>query len=261
MTYDEKTNRWSHHVSCATQQWQPGHLNTQTAVEVRKATKLPIEMVIDPSCPPNKMFLMPTPPERFGQHVTDPANDPERRNLQADRMITLEQLPVPLKTREQLDKEAAARVAELDALLKWQTHPLLELKLPAKEADALPTGKAAKANSMPHPLGGGPTRATILPDGIERKQYPIASGFLDYFPDAVAYLAHLSWVANQQHNPGQPVHWARGKSMDHPDCLMKHFVQRGTIDTDRIRHTGKVAWRALAMLQEELEQAMKEEAA
>jgi hypothetical protein len=162
-------------------------------------------------------------------------------------------------------------VAELDALLKWQTHPLLELKLPAKEADALPTGKAAqlkiptvlkKVAALLHPLGGGPTRTTILPeDSDERKKYPMATGVLDYFPDAIAYLAFLSWQANEQHNPGQEVHWARGKSMDHANTLMRHFAQRGTIDKDRIRHTGKVAWRALAMLQEELEQAMKEEAA
>jgi hypothetical protein len=103
-------------------------------------------------------------------------------------------------------------------------------------------------------IGGGPTRATTLPtDAAERKQYPIATGFLDYFPDAIAAVAHLSWKGNEQHNPGQPVHWARGKSADQDDTLARHFLQRGTLDTDGVRHTTKLAWRALALLQQEIE--------
>ena len=43
----------------------------------------------------------------------------------------------------------------------------------------------------------------------ERKTYPIATGVLDYFPDAIAAVAYLSFRGNQQHNPGQPLHWAR----------------------------------------------------
>lgn len=87
----------------------------------------------------------------------------------------------------------------------------------------------------------------------ERKQLPIATGAIDYFPLAFGAVAELSKKANDQHNPGQPLHWARGKSTDHADCLMRHFIERGTMDTDGIRHTAKVAWRALAILQEELE--------
>lgn len=95
-----------------------------------------------------------------------------------------------------------------------------------------------------------------LPTGAqERKQYPIATGVLDYFPLALAEVAHLSKVANDQHNPGQPLHWARGKSTDHADCLIRHFIQRGTVDSDGVSHSAKVAWRALALLQEELEAA------
>jgi hypothetical protein len=117
-------------------------------------------------------------------------------------------------------------------------------------------------NAMIHPQGGGPTRATTLPeDGAERKKYPLATGLFDYFPDALVAVAHLSWKANEQHNPGEPVHWARGKSADHDDTLLRHFAQRGTIDNDNIRHRTKVAWRALAALQEELEAAQREEAA
>lgn len=87
----------------------------------------------------------------------------------------------------------------------------------------------------------------------ERKQRPIATGVLDYFPLAVAEVARLSKAGNDQHNPGQPLHWAREKSADHADCVVRHLIQRGTIDTDGQRHSAKMAWRALALLQEEME--------
>jgi hypothetical protein len=87
----------------------------------------------------------------------------------------------------------------------------------------------------------------------ERKQHPIATGVLDYFPDALAVIANVSWHGNNQHNPGTPLHWDRAKSTDEADCLIRHFLQRGTKDTDGLRHTAKMAWRALALLQKELE--------
>jgi len=103
-------------------------------------------------------------------------------------------------------------------------------------------------------IGGAPTRATTLPTGgVERKQYPVASGVLDYFPDALVAVAHVSWQGNEQHNPGQPLHWARSKSADEADTMLRHFLERGSLDKDGIRHTAKMAWRALALLQKELE--------
>ena len=66
-------------------------------------------------------------------------------------------------------------------------------------------------------------------------------------------MAEVSRVGNEQHNPGQPLHWDRSKSTDQADCLMRHLVDRGTIDTDGMRHSAKVAWRALALLQLEIE--------
>lgn len=103
-------------------------------------------------------------------------------------------------------------------------------------------------------IGGAPTRATTLPeDGAERKKFPVASGVLDYFPDALVAVSAVSYHGNQQHNPGQPLHWARGKSSDESDTMIRHFLQRGTFDTDGIRHSAKMAWRALAILQKEIE--------
>jgi len=92
-------------------------------------------------------------------------------------------------------------------------------------------------------------------DSERRKEFPIARGVLDYFPDALAAVAELSYIGNQKHNPGEPIHWARSKSTDHADCIIRHFLERGTVDSDGLSHTVKIAWRALAMLQEEIEQA------
>jgi hypothetical protein len=95
----------------------------------------------------------------------------------------------------------------------------------------------------------------MLPkDSKERKGMPVCTGVLDYFPDAIALVANASKVGNDQHHPDEPLHWARGKSMDHADCIVRHLMERGTLDTDGVRHSAKVAWRALAMLQIEIEE-------
>lgn len=86
-----------------------------------------------------------------------------------------------------------------------------------------------------------------------RKAVPIFSGVMMYFPDALAAVAELSRVGNDQHNPGEPLHWARGKSTDELDALVRHLTEAGTYDTDGVLHDTKVAWRALANLQKRLE--------
>jgi hypothetical protein len=94
----------------------------------------------------------------------------------------------------------------------------------------------------------------MLPtDATKRKAIPIATGFVDYFPDAMSEVAELSRIGNDQHNAGQPLHWDRSKSQDDDDALMRHFIQRGTLDSDGVRHRTKVAWRAMAALQKEIE--------
>lgn len=87
----------------------------------------------------------------------------------------------------------------------------------------------------------------------ERKDHPLASGVLDYFPDALTLVARVSKAGNDQHNPGQPLHWAREKSLDHADCILRHLIGRGTMDEDEMPHSAKLAWRALALLQTEIE--------
>lgn len=77
-------------------------------------------------------------------------------------------------------------------------------------------------------------------DSAERKTYPVYSGVLQYFPAALARVSHHSYAGNEKHNPGQPLHWARGKSDDHLDAAARHLIE-GDL-------TG-AAWRILAALQ------------
>ena len=94
---------------------------------------------------------------------------------------------------------------------------------------------------------------TLPKDAKARKDVPIYSGCIKYFPDALAAVAELSRIGNDQHNPGKPLHWDRSKSGDELDAMLRHAVEAGTFDVDGVRHSTKVAWRALANLQKELE--------
>ena len=86
-----------------------------------------------------------------------------------------------------------------------------------------------------------------------RKECPIFSGCLMYFPRAIQAVASCSFIANEQHNPGTKMHWDRSKSGDELDALTRHLMDAGKMDDDGILHSTKVAWRALANLEKELE--------
>lgn len=106
-------------------------------------------------------------------------------------------------------------------------------------------------------------RMTLPSDSAERKKYPVLSGFVKYFPAAIAEVARISHEGNEKHNPGQELHWARGKSTDHGDCIIRHtidledlksviatgFVVREVVDM-AIAEAACRAWRAMAELQE-----------
>ena len=88
---------------------------------------------------------------------------------------------------------------------------------------------------------------------INRKDYPVYTGVLKYFPDALMELSRVSLQGNKQHHPDKPLHWDRRKSTDHLDALARHLIEAEKADDDGILHLAKVAWRALAALQEKLE--------
>lgn len=95
-------------------------------------------------------------------------------------------------------------------------------------------------------------RDFVLPtDSEERKQIPLFSGVLNYFPLAVAAVARVSKRGNDKHNPGQPLHWSRGKSNDHADCIVRHLIDVETLNAaGEYEDAAALAWRALALLQE-----------
>ena len=89
----------------------------------------------------------------------------------------------------------------------------------------------------------------------ERKATPVFSGFLAYFADAVNEVSRCSMAGQKQHAPDEPLQWHRDKSGDELDALSRHLLEAGTMDDDSIRHSTKIAWRAMANLQKELELA------
>ena len=92
---------------------------------------------------------------------------------------------------------------------------------------------------------------TMETDAAKRKATPIYTGFVAYFPDAIAEVARLSKAGNDQHNPGAPLHWDRSKSGDELDALMRHLVDNA--EDESIEHLRAVAWRAMAKLQKACE--------
>jgi hypothetical protein len=100
----------------------------------------------------------------------------------------------------------------------------------------------------------------LLPtDAAERKKIPLWSGLMQYFPLTLIEVAKLSYIVNEQHNKGEKLHWAREKSTDQEDTLLRHLMEKGTIDSDGIRHVVKCVWRCMAMSELELEAARKEQ--
>jgi len=104
---------------------------------------------------------------------------------------------------------------------------------------------------------------TLPTDSAERKNYPLLSGVLRYFPAALAGVARLSKLGNDKHNPGEALHHARNKSSDHGDCIVRHLVdvqdllamdERSALTPkgveDLLTEASSLAWRALALSQE-----------
>lgn len=92
----------------------------------------------------------------------------------------------------------------------------------------------------------------------ERKGEPIYSGCLMYFPDALAAVSRVSVAGNNKHNPGEPLHWSRGKSTDQLDCVIRHTITPGVIDAETNEaELAQAVWRGLAQLQLDEEKRLK----
>lgn len=97
-------------------------------------------------------------------------------------------------------------------------------------------------------------------DDKERKALPIWDGVIMYFPDVWAEVAKVSKAGNDQHNPGQPLHWARGKSTDQMNTAFRHMLDRGNGvhfnemgNGTKVRHLAQAIWRLAAQLQLDIE--------
>lgn len=89
-------------------------------------------------------------------------------------------------------------------------------------------------------------------DSKARKETPIFTGLLMYFPDVWAEVVKVSVIGNAKHNPGEPLHWAREKSTDQLDSATRHMIDHGAgevMDTDGTFHLAHAIWRLCAELQ------------
>jgi len=83
-------------------------------------------------------------------------------------------------------------------------------------------------------------------DAQERKEYPVGTFIRDYFPHAIAALAHHSYKCQQQHGPatnGAPMEWLKDKSIGDGNEIVRHFMEGDYEAT---------AWRALELLERKL---------
>jgi len=86
----------------------------------------------------------------------------------------------------------------------------------------------------------------------KRKQMPVYTGVLKYFPNAILEVSKVSQQGNKQHHPNKELHWDKSKSKDHLDAGVRHIIDHSNhpIDEDGMLHLAKAAWRILAALQE-----------
>lgn len=92
-----------------------------------------------------------------------------------------------------------------------------------------------------------------LPDGYDaRKELKLYDFMFGYFPLAWLEVVRVAVAGNNQHNPGEPMHWARGKSVDQLNTAFRHLFDHGCgeiKDGDGCYHLAKSVWRLMAELQ------------
>lgn len=94
-------------------------------------------------------------------------------------------------------------------------------------------------------------------DDKARKRLQLWTFMFNYFPDAWLAVVNVAVAGNEQHNPGQPLHWAREKSTDQMNTAFRHQWDYGRgvkKDTDDQYHLAKAIWRLMAQLQLDIEE-------
>src|SRR5271155_1076193 len=89
-----------------------------------------------------------------------------------------------------------------------------------------------------------------------RKALPLWTFLTEYFLKAWIAVANVAIKGNEQHNPGEPLHWAREKSTDQMNTAFRHqldYAMGVKKDTDGQWHLAKAIWRLSAQLQLDIE--------
>ena len=69
-------------------------------------------------------------------------------------------------------------------------------------------------------------KKTLIPeDDEERAKYPIGTYTTEYCPNAIVALARHSFEANEKHNPGEEIHWAKEKSVGSINRVFRHLFE------------------------------------
>jgi hypothetical protein len=157
---------------------------------------------------------------------------------------------IKFSTREEAEAYAGEWMTDGDVRVTREDNPSLKFH------PALETVTASEIIQEGYRRIGKPTLKPLRDyTSAERKEMPVQTIMAEYFPDAFAALARHSKKANDKHNPGQQLHWARDKSKDHLNCAGRHLLTPDRPDAD----TGEIEavclmWRAAAYVQ------LKEEA-
>ena len=122
----------------------------------------------------------------------------------------------------------------------WDTERNMDHTIPSGIQKVMMSVPEGKEFNKPYPIKN-------------RKDYPVYTGVVRYFPDALMEISRVSCMGNKQHHADEPLHWDRNKSPDHLDSLFRHLIEADDLDDDGVLHLAKVAWRALAALQIKLE--------
>lgn len=113
---------------------------------------------------------------------------------------------------------------------------------------------------LSRPVAQAPSGRGLPTDDKARKALPLWTFLMEYFPDAFLAVANVAIAGNEQHNPGQPLHWAREKSTDQMNTAFRHMWDHGRgvqKDTDGQYHLAKAIWRLSAELQLMIEKEIK----
>lgn len=85
-----------------------------------------------------------------------------------------------------------------------------------------------------------------------RKSIPLWSGVFDFFPEALVEVSKVSVAGALQRDRSELFFDESVTVPEHADALMRHLADCGAHDHDGVMHSAKVAWRALALLQREI---------